>query len=213
MVIGLVIWLGVVAVSLGVLIRDLVKNNPEIAGLMKAVWVLTVLYSGPIGLTVYWVTGRKQIARDSMWRRGARSTAHCYSGCGAGEIVGVFIAGGLLSLGNWWIAGITFVLAYVFGFGMTIGPLLQEGTALHEALKDAFYSETASITVMEVAAIGADLLFAGSAQMSEPRFWVSMIFSLSLGLVAAYPMNVLLIRKGIKEGMHNPKEMAEAHAH
>ena len=208
----LILWLLVVLGSVVWLVVDLRYHNPEIGGLMKWVWVLTVLYSGLLGLAVYYYSGRKQIARDSMWRRGCRSVAHCYSGCGAGEIAGVFIAAGLLSLNNWWVAGISFVLAYAAGYALPVGPLEQEGVELKQAMWDAFYSETASITVMEVVAIGADLWLAGAATMGEPLFWSSLFLSLSLGLIAAYPVNVLLIRWGVKEGMHDPREMAE-HAH
>jgi len=206
----LITWAVLVAGSVAVLIRDLWRRNPEIAGLMKAVWIFTVVYSGPIGLAVYYYSGRKQIATDSMWRRGFRSTAHCYSGCGAGEIAGVFIAAGLLSLGNWWVAGITFALAYVAGFAMTVGPLMQEGVPFGEAMWDAFWSESASITVMEIVAIGVDLWLAAGATIGEPLFWSSLVFSLTAGLVAAYPVNVLLVRFGVKEGMHDPREMAHA---
>jgi hypothetical protein len=45
---------------------------------MKFVWGFTVLYSGPVGLAVYWYSGRSQIRRDSLWRRGFRSVCHCY---------------------------------------------------------------------------------------------------------------------------------------
>jgi hypothetical protein len=207
----LIVWGVLVVISVAILIRDLRRNNPEIAGLMKLVWIFTVVYSGPAGLAVYYYSGRKQIARDSVWRRGFRSTAHCYSGCGAGEIAGVFIAGGLLSLGNWWIAGITFALAYVAGFAMTVGPLIQEGVPFRRAMWDAFYSESASITVMEIVAIGVDLWLAGGATMGDPLFWSSLVFSLTAGLIAAYPVNVLLVRFGVKEGMHDPREMV-AHA-
>lgn len=95
--------------------------------LMKAVWALTALYSGPLGLLVYWSTGRKWIRRDSLWRRAWRSNAHCYSGCGAGEIVGITIMVGLLAAGNLPTAAVTFALAYVFGFALTVGPLVQSG--------------------------------------------------------------------------------------
>ncbi len=60
---------------------------------------------------------------------------------------------------------------------VTVGPLVQEGVSLKQAPWDAFYSETASITMMEI--------------------------------VAIYPVNVLLVRFGVKEGMHNPKHRAE----
>ena len=202
------IWAVLVGASLAVLARDLVARNRGIAPLMKAVWALTVLYSGPLGVAIYWWTGRRQIATDSLWRRAWRSVAHCYSGCGAGEVVGVTLAAGILSLATGWVAGITFGCAYLFGYALTVGPLVQEGVGWGEALVDAFWSETASITVMEVTAIGADLVLAGEAVIGEPLFWSALIFSLSLGLLAAYPVNVLLIRVGVKEGMGDPRSRA-----
>jgi hypothetical protein len=202
------VWAGLVAASLAILLRDLARANPEIAGLMKWVWVFTVIYSGPLGLLIYFYSGRKQIARDSLWRRAFRSVAHCYSGCGMGEIIGVTVAAGLLALSNWGVAAITFALAYVMGYALTVGPLMQEGVGLGQALWDAFVSETASIAVMEVVAIGVDLWLAGESGIGDALFWASLVFSLSVGLLAAYPVNVVLIRLGVKEGMHSPKEHA-----
>jgi hypothetical protein len=208
------LWTAVVAVALLILVSDLKRRNPEIAGLMRVVWLLTVLYSGPIGLAVYWLSGRKQIRNDSIWRRGWRSVSHCYSGCGAGEIIGIVITVGILALGNWQVALTTFALAYIFGYALTAGPLIQEGVGVRTALWDAFTSETASIFVMEVVAIGVDLWLAPAAAIDEPLFWGSLIFSLSCGLLAAWPVNVLLIRWGVKAGMHDPREMAQhAQAH
>lgn len=208
----LLTWILLVVAALTVLGRDLRVHNRAIGGLMKWVWIFTVAYSGPLGLAIYYYSGRRQITRDSLWRRAFRSVAHCYSGCGAGEIAGVFIAAGLLSLGNWGVAVITFALAYVAGFALTVGPLMQEGVGLRQALWDAFYSETASITVMELVAIGVDLWLAGNATIGEPLFWSSLVVSLTAGLVAAYPVNVLLIALGVKEGMHSPRELAEHQA-
>lgn len=202
------LWGAVTATCVLILLRDFKERNPEIAGLMKFVWIFTVAYSGPLGLWMYWVTGRKQINRDSMWRRGGRSVAHCYSGCGMGEIAGIFITVGLLSLSNWWVAGVTFTLAYVAGYALTVGPLMQEGVGFKQAMLDAFYAETASIAVMEIVAISTDLFLAGDATMSDALFWSALIVSLTAGLAAAYPVNVLLIRFGVKEGMHDPREMA-----
>ena len=204
----LLAWGLLVIAAIWMLVRDLRRHNPEIGGLMKWVWTFTVAYSGPLGLAIYYYSGRKQIARDSLWRRAFRSVAHCYSGCGAGEIAGVLIAAGLFSLGNWGIAVLSFALAYVAGFALTVGPLMQEGMGLRQALWDALYSETASITAMELAAIGVDLWLAGRATIVEPLFWSSLVVSLTAGLAAAYPVNVLLILLGVKEGMHSPRELA-----
>jgi hypothetical protein len=203
------VWAVVTAASLGVLALDLRRRNPEVMSLMRVVWFLTVLYSGPIGLAVYWFSGRKQISRDSIWRRGWRSVSHCYSGCGAGEVIGVIITMGILGWAAWPAAMTTFALAYVFGYALTVGPLLQEGVGLRSALWDAFTSETASIFFMEIVAISVDLMIAGDAGIGQPLFWNGMVFSLTCGLLAAWPVNVLLIRMGVKSGMHDPRSMAE----
>ena len=201
------VWVVIVLACLGVLWWDLRKRNRNIPSLMQFVWTLTVAYSGPLGLGIYWYTGRTQISHDSLWRRGFRSTSHCYSGCGAGEVVGITLAQGLFALGTAWVAGITFAFAYVFGFALTVGPLMQDGVGFNEAFRDALWSETPSITVMEICAIGTDLLLASEATMGDVLFWASLAFSLSIGFLAAYPVNALLIRFGVKEGMGNPAEM------
>ena len=204
-------WAVLMVPCLAVVLRDMATRNTHLMPLMKVVWFFTVLYSGPLGLAVYWLTGRKEIRRDSIWRRSFRSVAHCYAGCGMGEIAGVIIAAGILALGTWWVAAITFALAYAAGYALTVGPLMQEGVPLGTALRDAFLAETPSITVMEVVAIGADILLAGGAHMGEALFWSGLIVSLSLGLFAAYPVNVLLIHYGVKEGMMDPRDTEHAH--
>lgn len=195
-------WGILVLLSVGILLHDLKHQNSQMVGLMKWVWILSVFYSGPLGLAIYYYSGRRQISQDSLWRRGFRSTAHCYSGCGAGEIIGISIAAGLLALGNLWTALITFLLAYIAGFSLTVGPLMQQGVALPQALKDAAYTESASIAVMETVAIGVDLFLAQGARIMDILFWSSLIFSLTMGFIAAYPVNVVLINLGVKEGMH-----------
>jgi len=202
-------WLVAIAISLIALAHDLRRHNPEIMPLMRLFWVLTVVFSGPLGLAIYRWAGRKQIPRDTLWRRGARSTAHCYAGCGIGEILGLTLTVGILALSSLWVALTTFALAYLFGFALTVGPLMQEGVGLRTALADAFWSETASITVMEVVAIGVDLWLAVGAGLGEVRFWTSLAVSLSAGFVAAYFVNVALVNWGVKEGMHDPREITK----
>jgi len=199
-------WGVVVAISLSVLAWDLRRNNSELPSLMNFVWGFTVLYSGPVGLAGYWWSGRTQIDHDSIWRRAFRSVSHCYSGCGTGEVLGVSIAVGLLAFKTTGTVVLSFTLAYFFGYLLTVGPLMQEGVGFGEAVKDALYSETASITVMEIVAIGVDVWLAGEAGMGEILFWTALVFSLTMGLIAAYPVNILLIRFGVKEGMMNPAE-------
>lgn len=175
---------------------------------MKLVWILTIAYSGIFGLLMYWRSGRKQIATESLHTRAIRSTAHCYSGCGLGEILGITIAvlyftGTTLSI----IIG-SFSLAYFFGFLLTIGPLMQDGVSFVSAVKDALYTETGSITVMEIAAVTTDLFIMNSRpqELTDPFFWVALFISLSIGFIVAYPVNIYLIKNNIKSGMMNPQE-------
>ncbi len=207
------VWSCVAVVACLVLVLDLRRNNAQTGSIMKLVWFMTVLYSGVLGLLIYFYSGRRQISHDSIWRKGFRSVAHCYSGCGAGEVVGVFIAAGLLSLNNNWISVITFFFAYVFGYGMTLGPMVQAGVPVKKALIDTFYSDTATIAVMEITAVSLDLWIASSATIGQVLFWNSLILSLTVGLVAAYPVNVLLVRMGVKGGMGDPREMSVSHSH
>ena len=206
----LITWLSLSVVCLAILVWDLQKNNPELGSLMKFVWGLTTLYSGPLGLAVYHYSGRKQIRRDSLWRKGWRSTGHCYSGCGLGEIIGITLTVGILAVAsNILVSLVTFSFAYLFGMILTIGPLMQEGMSFGDALTDALYSETASIVFMEAVAIGVDIWIAGKAKMHDVLFWTALLLSLTAGLLAAYPVNALLIKYGIKEGMMNPRMMRE----
>ncbi|MFB6124400.1 MAG: DUF4396 domain-containing protein [Halanaeroarchaeum sp.] len=206
---ALATWTILVAASLLGLGWDLRQHNRAIAPLMQLVWTLTVLYSGPLGLAAYRYAGRRQIDHDSPWRKGMRSTAHCYSGCGAGEVTGVVAAVvvGLATLGT---TLLTFGLAYLFGYALTVGPLVQGGESLRAALEDALVSETPSITVMEIVAIGTDQLLAGGATFGEPTFWTSLLVSLTLGFLAAYPVNRWLISRGVKGGMQNPASLEPA---
>ncbi|NVK47801.1 MAG: DUF4396 domain-containing protein [Rhodobacteraceae bacterium] len=199
------IWLALMIPSLIWTIFDLNTRNRHLMSLMKLVWSLTVLYSGPLGLLIYLYSGRKEIARDTLWRRGFRSVAHCYSGCGLGEIIGVVITVGILSTGTLTTTLVTFSLAYLVGFALTAGPLIQDSSPIPKALKDAVISETASITVMEITAIAVSLVVGQKAGLSEPLFYSSLILSLSCGVLAAYPVNLLLIRFGVKEGMMDPR--------
>ncbi len=208
------VWALLVVVSVGTLLWDIRRRNQALPSLMKGVWTLVVLYSGPFGLAVYWYTGRTQISHDSLWRRGFRSTAHCYSGCGAGEVLGFALLAGLLALQSTLVvtAG-TFTLAYIFGYALTVGPLMQEGVGFREAMFDALYSETPSITIMEISAIGTDLLIASQAKIGDLLFWGALAFSLSVGFLFAFPVNALLVHFGVKEGMMNPAEMGQGQGH
>jgi hypothetical protein len=69
----------------------------------------------------------------------------------------------------------------------------------------AALSETPSITVREVVAIGVALVTTHGATIANPLFWTGLIVSLTCGLAAACPVNVALIHRGVEEGMTDPR--------
>lgn len=133
--------------------------------------------------------------------------SHCYSGCGTGEVLDISIAVGLFSFKTTGTVILTFASTYFVGYVLTVGPLMQEGVGLKEALWDAFYSETASITVMEIVASSVNLWLPGGAGTDDVLFWTGQAFSLTTGPIAAYPVNLALIYVGVKEGVMNPAKM------
>src|SRR2546421_3617462 len=77
------------------------------------------------------------------------ATIHCLTGCGIGEVLGL---GGatLLGLGNLPSIVLGIVLAYAFGFGLTLVPLLRAGMPFVRAGRVTLAAETLSITTMEI---------------------------------------------------------------
>jgi len=90
------------------------------------------------------------------------------------------------------------VLAFVFGFGLTIRPLLRAGTAIRAALGLAFAADALSITVMEIVDNAIILLIPGAmdAGVTSTLFWGSLAVALAIAGVAAYPVNRWLIARG-----------------
>jgi hypothetical protein len=125
------------------------------------------------------------------------ATVHCLTGCGIGEVLGLVIA---TALGWGDLASIVLavVLAFFFGYALTLRPLLKSGIALGAALGLAFAADTLSITVMEIVDNAIILLIPGAmeAGLADPLFWGSLAVALALAFVAAFPVNRWLIARG-----------------
>ncbi len=108
------------------------------------------------------------------------------------------VIGTALAWGNWPTVALSVVLAFVFGYLMTLLPLLQTGMELGAALTLALASDTLSITVMEIVDSVVMVVIPGAmdAGLTDPLFWVSLTVSLVLAGIAAFPANRWLIAKG-----------------
>jgi hypothetical protein len=125
------------------------------------------------------------------------ATLHCLLGCSIGEVAGL-ILGTFLGLSNFTTFSISIVLAFVFGYSLSIRPLLRAGLALAVAAPIILAADTLSIASMEIADNGVMAVIPGAmnAGLTNPLFWLTMPLSLAAGFVVAVPVNYYLLARG-----------------
>ena len=135
-------------------------------------------------------------AAPSLNRTAWSATLHCLTGCAIGEVLGMVI-GTALGWGNGATIALAVALAFLFGYALTLLPLLKE-FAFKEAAKLALAADTASITVMEVVDNAIMLVIPGAmdAGLGTLLFWGSLAFALAVAALAAFPVNRWLIARG-----------------
>jgi hypothetical protein len=133
----------------------------------------------------------------SLNRLAFSATAHCLTGCAIGEVLGMVI-GTALGWGNVATIALAVALAFLFGYSLTMLPLLKSGMALGAVLPLAFASDTLSITVMEIVDNLIMLAVPGAMEAGPTSllFWGSLAFALLVAGAAAFPVNRYLIARG-----------------
>jgi hypothetical protein len=118
------------------------------------------------------------------------------TGCAIGEVLGMVI-GTALGWGNAATIALAVVLAFMFGYALTLRPLLS-AMSFAAAARLALAADTASITVMEIVDNAIMLVIPGAmdAGPGSVLFWGSLAFSLAIAAVAAFPVNRWLISRG-----------------
>ncbi|MCI0581879.1 MAG: DUF4396 domain-containing protein [Chloroflexi bacterium] len=130
-------------------------------------------------------------------RLARQATTHCLTGCAIGEVLGMVIAG-LTGLAAGPAVALSVALAFVFGYGLTMRPLLAGGTGLRAALGLALAADTISITVMEVVDNGIILVVPGAmdAGIDSLLFWGALAIGFAVAWLVTYPINRWLIARG-----------------
>jgi hypothetical protein len=141
----------------------------------------------------------------SLNRTAWSATLHCLTGCAIGEVLGMVIGTGL-GWGNAATIALAVVLAFFFGYALTLLPLLK-AVSFGTATKLALASDTASITIMEIVDNAIMLVIPGAmhAGLDSVLFWASLAVALAVAALAAFPVNRWLISRG--------KGHAVVHAH
>jgi hypothetical protein len=108
------------------------------------------------------------------------------------------VIGTALGWGNVGTIVLAVVLAFFFGYSLTMLPLLRSGLALTTVLPLAFASDTLSITIMEIVDNLIMVVIPGAmeAGLASLLFWGSLAFALAVAFVAAFPVNRWLIVRG-----------------
>jgi hypothetical protein len=125
------------------------------------------------------------------------ATLHCLTGCAIGEVMGMVLS-------TWWGWSntgnivLSIALAFVFGYSLTMLPLLRAGLSSRRALPLAFASDTLSIGTMEIIDSLIIIVTPGAiaAGLGDPLFWGSLAFALFVAFWVAVPVNRWLIARG-----------------
>jgi hypothetical protein len=136
-------------------------------------------------------------APASLNRTAFAATWHCLTGCAIGEILGLVIATAL-DWGDVASIAIAIVLAFFFGYLLTLRPLVVGGVPLRQAVRVALAADTVSIGVMEIVDNGFVLIVPGAmdAGLGDFLFWWSLGVGLFIAFWAAFPVNRALIARG-----------------
>jgi hypothetical protein len=143
----------------------------------------------------------------SPTRSAVQATLHCLTGCAIGEILGMVLASAL-GFGNALSVAVSVLLAFVFGYALTLRPVIAAGVPAQRAVRLAVASDTVSIATMEVVDNAFILLVPGAiaAGLADGLFWWSLLLSLVIAFLLTVPVNRWLIVRGrghaVMHGLH-----------
>ena len=134
---------------------------------------------------------------NASWRTAISATLHCLTGCAIGEVLGMVI-GTALGWSNLATIVLSIALAFLFGYSLTMSPVLRAGVALGAAISVALAADTVSIAVMEIVDNAFIVAVPGAmdAGLGDWLFWLSLAASLVIAFVVTVPVNKAMIERG-----------------
>ena len=134
----------------------------------------------------------------TTWTMAAQATLHCLTGCAIGEVLGMVI-GTATGLHNTGTIILSIVLAFIFGYALTMRGVVRSGLSFSAAFKVALAADTVSIAVMEIIDNTVIVAVPGAmdAQLNDWLFWGSLAFSLVIAFIVTTPVNRWMISRGL----------------
>jgi hypothetical protein len=142
------------------------------------------------------------------WKMAASATLHCLTGCAIGEVLGMVVSAAW-GFGNMASVAVSVLLAFLFGYGLTLWSVRGHALPLKKRLSLAFASDTVSISTMEIVDNAFILFVPGAiaAGLDTALFWWSLLVSLVVAFIVTVPVNKWLIGKGkghaVVHGLHS----------
>jgi hypothetical protein len=198
---------------------DIAAGRRQKMGVMNFVWPLTALWSGPLGLILYFWVGRPAPpeVRDREKQPAApfpisvlKGTLHCGAGCVVGDFAGewlVFLSGFTIAGSVLWANyAIDFALAFSVGIVFqyfAIAPM--RNLSGWPGIKAALKADTISLIAYEIGMFCwmayAEQLYHPKLDPMSPVYWYMMQIAMLAGLFTSYPANWILLKVGLKETM------------
>ncbi|MQY07888.1 DUF4396 domain-containing protein [Actinomadura macrotermitis] len=131
------------------------------------------------------------------WAAAAQATLHCLTGCAIGEVLGM-VLGTAFGWSNLVTIIAAIVLAFFFGYALTMRGVLKAGLPLRAAVGVALAADTVSIAVMEVLDNATMVVIPGAmhAGLGDPLFWGALALSLLVAFLLTTPVNRWMIGRG-----------------
>ena len=134
---------------------------------------------------------------NGAWKTAISATLHCLTGCAIGEVLGMVI-GTAFGWSNLATIVLSIALAFLFGYSLTMRPVLRAGVGFGAAISVALAADTVSIAVMEIVDNAFIVAVPGAmdAGLGDWLFWLSLGASLAIAFVVTVPVNKAMIERG-----------------
>jgi len=105
-----------------------------------------------------------------------------------------------LNLSNAWTIALALFAGLIGGFALGVRPYRKRGIPWPVATRQVAITEGLSIAVMETAEAMIEIFIPGlmAATVFQPFYWLGMVLALVSGFVAAWPVNYVLSRRGVR---------------
>jgi len=206
----LLAWFILTAAALVLFLYDQVRGTPT-AWPMRLIWLVVVLFTGPLGLLAYWLAHRQPArAPDSQavltnGRRALGATAYSAAGYGVAMVLVQVVVNSLPVLP----AGPAIALAVIYALPLLIGLLVFRAPLLASLVEGGYRAAVQRTLLSEIVAVNLALtgaipallipvnrhpLVFGTANLPT---WGLFSMATIAGAIVLHPFNLWMARRGI----------------